>query len=67
MKEFEKHVINQKQSNIEDRKVSYCGKPLSETEWYFQGADHVLGSIQSASRLLPCPECKAEILNLLNK
>jgi hypothetical protein len=66
MKEFEKHIKSERMSNENGYPISYCGERLSGL-WYFENAEHYLAERKNEGRLLPCPECKKIIFDLLNK
>lgn len=66
MQDFEKHIINERQSNLNGYKTAYCGASVS-MDFAFLNAEHVLNTIEDEGRLKPCPKCKETILKLLNK
>lgn len=65
MKDYEKHVVNESAPEEFGEKVSYCGALIKWSEFYFQGVEHVMATIQSGGRLLPCPKCKKAIIDIL--
>lgn len=64
LKEYEKHVKDERTSNIEGRELTFCGQAIDD--WFFTGPSHLVAARQCKDRLLPCPECKKKIIELLN-
>lgn len=65
MKDYEAHIINEKVSNINKYKTSYC-REMINLDFYFISTDHALNSLEAETRMRPCPECKKKIIELLN-
>lgn len=65
MGEYIKHIMNQVDSNINGKIVSYCGIDITN-EWAFQGVDHAVSSNKEGSRFLPCKKCVNKIIKILN-
>lgn len=65
MKDYEAHVTDTRTGNTKKGKHAYCGVRIS-MEWTFIDAEHMLNVIKNKGRMLPCPECKKKIIELLN-
>lgn len=62
-KEYQKHIIDERTSNIENKDIAFCGEVI--TEWAFISVSHYVASRQCNDRLLACPECKQIIIDLM--
>lgn len=63
MEEYRKHVLDERTSNIEKIKKSFCGEYIQD--FAFTGTDHVVSNNQSKGRLLPCEKCRDKIVSIL--
>ena len=59
------HVFDEKTSKDLNRKVSFCGAFVS-MNFAFTSVDHVVWHRQVSGRLLPCPKCRAVIIDWLH-
>lgn len=66
MEEYQKHIKDERQSNIKKTNMSFCGEILG-AEWAFTGVGHYVANVQCGGRLLACPKCKKVITDLLNE
>lgn len=64
MKGYEKHIRDERTSNIQKRDISFCDEEI--VDWFFTGASHYIASRQCKDRLLACPKCKKVLNDLLN-
>lgn len=64
LKEYQKHVTDERTSHIEKRQVAFCGEQI--TDWAFTGVSHMVMCLQTEDRLLPCPKCKEKIMQIFN-
>jgi len=65
MEEYVKHIKDERNSNITKTQISYCGQNIS-MEFHFVDVTHAVCERQTKGRLLPCPECKRIVIDLLN-
>ena len=66
MEEYQKHIKDERASNIEKRSIAFCGENIG-IEWAFTGVGHYIASRQCKDRLLACPNCKQIVSDLLNE
>lgn len=66
MKEFEKHVLDERTSNIKGEKISFCKIKITD-EWVFKTIDQVVNNHISEGRLLPCKECCKQIKKIIKE
>ena len=52
-------------TSVELSKTSWCGEKLTSSDWVFQDIDHAVYSVQSGSRMVPCPDCLEKIYGVL--
>ena len=64
MSDYIKHIMNQVDSNIDGKKVSYCGRDITHT-WAFQGIDHAVATLEEGARFIPCRKCANKIISIL--
>lgn len=65
MEEYIKHIRDERTSNESKKDISYCGEDLS-MQFHFVDVTHAVCERQTRGRLLPCPECKKIVIELLN-
>ena len=63
MKEYEKHIKDELNSNLLKSNISFCGNYIDE--WAFINVDHYVATRQNKGRLLCCPKCRKVIIDLL--
>lgn len=67
LKDHQKHVLYQRETNSTGIKQAYCGAPIGQFDWHFMDADHAVSSVAAGSAVSPCPECTAKIIEILSK
>lgn len=65
MKEYQKHIKDERTSRVEKKDISFCGENINMV-WAFTGVSHYVASRQCKDRLLCCPKCKRVVIDLLN-
>lgn len=65
MNEYISHIKDVRTSFMQRKSISFCGKSI-EQEFHFEHANHAIVERQSKGRLLPCPDCRKIIIDLLN-
>lgn len=63
-KDYIKHILDERRSNLSKTKVSYCGIPI--ISFHFTSTDHAMNELRSGGRLLPCKRCVKKIIKYLS-